>query len=296
MFDFSKRKIYNLLTKFWETLVFWKCEPKHRSNFIAQGNACKERPLAHSVKYLQAIFFKMENSVNNREFKGVWIPREIWLDTRLNALEKAIFAEIDSLDNEATGCFASNKYLADFCQCSETKVSGAISKLIKIGYIYVKSFDGRQRVLKSRFSKIAGQTYKICKAETQNQQDNNKKNNTLNNSLNIAEQVLYYLNEKAETHFKPVESNLKFIKARLKDYTESDLKAVVDKKTAEWKGTQMQMYLRPETLFNATKFESYINGLTPIKEQAKGKEPFKSKDYTKQELDEMVDDIDDVEF
>ena len=132
------------------------------------------------------------------------------------------------------------------------------------------------------------------------QQYNNKKpkmkeKENLNINL-IAEQVLDYLNEKAETHFKPVESNLKFIKARLKDYTESDLKAVVDKKTAEWKGTQMQMYLRPETLFNATKFESYINGLTPIKEQAKGNEPFKSRDYTKQDLDGMVDDIDDVEF
>lgn len=74
-------------------------------------------------------------------------------------------------------------------------------------------------------------------------------------------EVLDYLNEKAGTKYRPVESNLKFIRARLKDYSVADLKAVVDRQVAKWKGTSMQMYLRPETLFNATKFETYHNGL-----------------------------------
>lgn len=74
-------------------------------------------------------------------------------------------------------------------------------------------------------------------------------------------EVLGYLNEKAGTRYKPVESNLKFIRARLKDYSIADLKAVIDRQVAKWKGTSMQMYLRPETLFNATKFETYHNGL-----------------------------------
>ena len=79
----------------------------------------------------------------------------------------------------------------------------------------------------------------------------------------ILNNIIYYLNEKAGTKYRPVESNLKFIRARLKDYTEEDLKSVIDKKVAEWKGTDMQMYLRPETLFNATKFENYLNA--PVK-------------------------------
>ena len=77
----------------------------------------------------------------------------------------------------------------------------------------------------------------------------------------ILVEVIGYLNEKAGTKYKPVESNLKFIRARLKDYSVADLKAVVDRQVAKWKGTSMQMYLRPETLFNATKFETYHNGL-----------------------------------
>ena len=67
-----------------------------------------------------------------RDFKGVWIPKEIWLDKRLTPLDKMILVEIDSLDITNKGCFASNKYLAEFCQCTETKISTTISKLKKL--------------------------------------------------------------------------------------------------------------------------------------------------------------------
>jgi hypothetical protein len=119
---------------------------------------------------------------NQRDFKGVWIPKTVWLDTRLNALDKVILTEVDSLDQGEKGCFASNKYIAEFCQCSETKVSTAISKLIELGYIYVKSFDGRQRVLKSRLSNFERQTFKKGKAESQNLKESNTENNTSNNT------------------------------------------------------------------------------------------------------------------
>lgn len=109
----------------------------------------------------------MEIAKNSRDFKGVWIPKEVWLDTDLNALDKIILVEIDSLDSEERGCFASNKYLAEFCQCSESKVSRSISKLTKLGYVSVKSFNGRCRVLKSLLKNVQGSLGKkarqICK-------------------------------------------------------------------------------------------------------------------------------------
>lgn len=119
---------------------------------------------------------------NKRNFKGVWIPKEVWLDNRLTALDKIILIEIDSLNFEDKGCFASNEYLADFCQCSTTKVSLAISKLIKYDYISLEKFNGRQRELKSRLSKNERQTFKKCKADFQKVKDNNiYYNNKLNN-------------------------------------------------------------------------------------------------------------------
>lgn len=124
------------------------------------------------------------NENQNRDFKGVWIPKQIWLDERLSPLDKIILAEIDSLCSEEQGCYASNEYIAEFCQCSKTKVSNAISKLIQLGYLYVESFDGRQRVLQSSLTKnvtltkTANEHYKKCKAGSQKVQDINIIENT----------------------------------------------------------------------------------------------------------------------
>lgn len=114
-----------------------------------------------------------------RDFKGVWIPKEIWLDERLNALEKVILVEIDSLDHGAPDyCWKSNENIAEFCQCSATKVSNAVSKLIELGYIEVAAFDGRTRRLHSCIAFSARQTHKNCKADLQNLQVSNTYSNT----------------------------------------------------------------------------------------------------------------------
>lgn len=114
----------------------------------------------------------------NRDFKGVWIPREVWLDYRLNPLEKIILAEIDSLDNSDDRCWAGNDYLAEFCQCSEWKVSNAISKLIELGYVEVVSFDGRIRRLKSCFVFSKREPCENPKADLGISQPINIRNNT----------------------------------------------------------------------------------------------------------------------
>ena len=132
----------------------------------------------------------------NRDFKGVWIAKEIWLDKRLNALDKVILTEIDSLDKGDDGCYASNQYLAEFCQCSSSKVSTSISKLIKLNYLYVKKFDGRIRILKSRLSNFNRQTFKICKADYENLKATNIKNNIDTNNEERIEVFEYdWLNE-----------------------------------------------------------------------------------------------------
>jgi len=71
--------------------------------------------------------------------------------------------------------------------------------------------------------------------------------------------VIDYLNDKAGKNFKNVESNRKLIRARFHDgFMLDDFKKVIDTKTAEWQGTDMEQYLRPITLFG-TKFEGYLN-------------------------------------
>ena len=124
-----------------------------------------------------------KNMNESRDFNGVWIPKKVWLDTRLNALDKVILMEIDSLDQGEKGCYASNEHLAEFCQCSKTKVSTAISKLIECGYLYIQNFDGRKRKLKSRLSNFERQNTKNCNADIQNLKESNTVNNTVNNTV-----------------------------------------------------------------------------------------------------------------
>lgn len=116
----------------------------------------------------------------DRDFKGVWIPKEIWLNKDLTLLEKIIFTEIDSLDNE-DNCTAGNEYFAEFCGCSESKVSKAIKKLQDLDMIEVISFDGRHRKL--RVAKNAMQSSKKCYADSQKVLPNNIVNNTINKTI-----------------------------------------------------------------------------------------------------------------
>lgn len=90
--------------------------------------------------------------MEQRDFKGVWISKEVWLDKRLNAIDKIILTEVDSLDNEEH-CTASNEYLAEFCQCSEKTVSRSISKLVELEYIKILKFNGRIRTMTTSVSR-----------------------------------------------------------------------------------------------------------------------------------------------
>ena len=83
---------------------------------------------------------------------------------------------------------------------------------------------------------------------------------TDNNYIDIIKDIIDYLNLVLNTkyNYKTVNTQ-KHIRARLKEgYMLDDFKSVIDKKSKEWLGTNMERYLRPDTLFG-TKFESYLN-------------------------------------
>jgi uncharacterized phage protein (TIGR02220 family) len=73
--------------------------------------------------------------------------------------------------------------------------------------------------------------------------------------------VIDYLNSQAGTTFTSKNKKaIQLVSARVKEgYTFVDFKIVIDKKCKQWLGTEQAVYLRPITLFNATKFETYLN-------------------------------------
>ncbi len=76
-----------------------------------------------------------------------------------------------------------------------------------------------------------------------------------------AVEVLALLNAQTGRHFRETSVNLSFIRSRLAEagVTLDGVKTMVLRQCARWKGTDQAEYLRPETLFNKTKFDGYYS-------------------------------------
>lgn len=74
-------------------------------------------------------------------------------------------------------------------------------------------------------------------------------------------EIIEYLNLKTGSKFKPTtKPYVQAIRSRLKEgYTVTDFKTVIDKKCREWKGTKLEKYLTPKTLFAPSHFDTYLN-------------------------------------
>lgn len=96
---------------------------------------------------------------------------------------------------------------------------------------------------------------------------------------NDSTEILKYLNHLGDKNFSPTKANLKFIIARLKEKNKPELlMKVIQLKCFEWKSDfNMKKYLRPETLFNVSKFESYKNEVLDVQ-----KNPQEFKQYVEQ--------------
>lgn len=82
-----------------------------------------------------------------RDFKGIWIPREIWLSKELSLMEKVLFVEIHSLDNER-GCFASNQYFAEFFKMSARQIATHVTSLKSKGFVTVTIENYNERTIR----------------------------------------------------------------------------------------------------------------------------------------------------
>lgn len=226
-----------------------------------------------------------------RQFKGIWIPKEIWLNKELTMQEKMILVEIDSYDNGEIGCYASNKHFVSNFGINSSRISQIIQSLQRKNYITINyEYNGKEIVkrylhinrppyppkdgmLKNNIGMLKNEMG-VCQFDKEGYVEKLKDNNTNINNTNInniyspakAEQIPYeeiidYLNLKIDAHYKSTTQKTKdSIKARFNEgFTLEDFKTVIDKMTMEWKDSnKMKVYLRPETLFG-TKFESYLN-------------------------------------
>lgn len=222
-----------------------------------------------------------------RDFKGIWIPKEIWLNKDLTLQEKVFFVEIDSLDNEE-GCFATNSYFADFFGLSTTRVSLVIKSLIDKGWIT------STMIYKEGTKEIEKRVLKVCYRPSlinvndpplrnvkegikEKLKDNNTVNNTDNNNINNIysdfEKIIKqkYLGKKTKAVRDKVVPKL------LKKYSVEELTRCLDRYAKDCKGKDKKYILMESTFWNGRYIDyldcNYEDNYTGKEKQATASKP-----------------------
>ena len=106
----------------------------------------------------------MRGEDHQRDFKGAFIPKEIWCNPELDGDAKLVWGEIYALDNDF-GCIASNEhFMGMFGWKNDRKVQREIKKLSDMGLISVE-IDKRQD---NRTIRVLGKFRHLDKEEMTN--------------------------------------------------------------------------------------------------------------------------------
>ena len=218
-------------------------------------------------------------------------------DLKLKGNELLIYACIYGFSQTENQVFNGGlQYLADWVNSTKQSVIKCLKSLEEKGYIIkkekyingVKSCEYYTTELNTLLNKVE---YPIKQSLTGGIKQSLTNNIELDKLLDNIKEIVGYLNAKLCTRYSLTnEKTQRLITARFNEnrkYTVADFKEVIDKKVKEWKGTEMEKYLRPETLFG-TKFESYLNQKDATGRNSKIGE-YMQRDYSKDDYEKMFE-------
>ncbi len=178
-----------------------------------------------------------------------WIKlyREVWTDYTLRQLpvvSRLLFLGLSSLAMELDNHVpADAKYLTDRLG-------------FKVTLPDISSLISSNLILSNLEEQVASDVLAACTHDASMKLASTNGRDYIDES----KQVLQFLNEKTTKHFRPVPANLTVIEARLRSGVDvQTCKTLIARKVRDWTPKpEMVGYLRPETLFNKTKFETYL--------------------------------------
>lgn len=216
-----------------------------------------------------------ESRVNREKY----IVLQGWMisDLKLKGNELIIYACIYGFSQAENQVFnGSLQYLADWTNSTKQGVLRNLKALIEKGYITktdkiingVKFCEYYATDLTTVLNKVEYPIKQSSMGGGKQSLPNNIDSITL---LDNTKKIIDYLNAKLRAKFSYKSKKTQdCIRARFNEVdglTVEDFYTVIDKKYAAWKGTDMEQYLRPETLFG-TKFDGYLNA--PAKKAVEG--------------------------
>lgn len=166
--------------------------------------------------------------------------------------------------------------LVAICKENESAINSTLKELKEFGYLEVRKLmpneteSGRIEYIYDIYEQ-PHEKQAIKKQGVENQgvvfqgvenplQLNTKQSITKQSNNEVIKTIVEYLNSVCGSAYKPTTPKTQtLIKARFQEgFVFDDFKTVIDKKFAEWKGTEWERFLCPDTLFS-TKFERYLN-------------------------------------
>ena len=216
------------------------------------------------------------------------IPASVRYDNNLPSKASLLYGEITALCNQKGYCWASDSYFADLYGVGKSTIQAWLKALEDDGHISRDViYKEGTREIQHRYIRISGegipknQGTPIPKNRRENITSiNTTVNNTSKNhcAANAApefswQSVIDYLNEKTGKHFKHTNTNKGLVMARQHDgFSAEDMQKVIDYQCKLWLNNKdMAQYLRPSTLFRASKFEGYLNAV-PDEPKHEGRE------------------------
>lgn len=176
----------------------------------------------------------MDKIKQKRSFKGIWIPKELWLTTELKPFEKLLLLEIDSLDKGEKHCFASNSHFTKLFGCGTSTINRTIQSLESKNIIETTTKHtqkGVKRVVKSNLSDwIVNESAKIKmnlakeSKETLPNVHNEPLTNINNNNINNKRVTKVTLAEKNSAEIIPEEISFTEEEFKLDDDPEEKFK------------------------------------------------------------------------
>ena len=213
---------------------------------------------------------------------------------KLKGIALNVYAIIYGFSQDGESSFnGSRQYLCDFTGATKPTIDKALSELREMNLI-IKTSKRINDVIHNEYraNLEALKGFTTCKETLppdKNSLQGGSKETLPNNELLYIKEIINYLNSATSSNYRyQSKATQRLINARLNDgFTVDDFKAVIDKKTKEWKGTEMEKYLRPETLFG-TKFESYLNQKKVIVRNSKIGE-YMQRSYSKDDYEKMFE-------
>lgn len=76
-----------------------------------------------------------------------------------------------------------------------------------------------------------------------------------------AREIIEFLNQQSGRKHRMVDTNINLARQRIREYGKEEVARMIVKMVKKWRGTDMEEYLRPLTLFAKSKCAQYMEGI-----------------------------------